>query len=179
MQDNIDKFANEILREASVSTSYSAEKSLMNFLDHESRLEYRKALNWLKSHALIEYVGNKQFKITTKGENVIKKGGIEQFNAFELNRVQRSERKEHFDFMHSKFKYYTFWPFFTLALFGGGYSAYSLIVDLSKEEADQLKQTPTTEMESELSKLRTLFLNHKNLDSLHTAKNPSDSAPTP
>ncbi len=89
---------------------------------------------------------------------------------FDLKKERRNEQKEIFDFKVSKWKYHTFWYFFAIAIFGGGYSVYDFIERLTKAESVQQGQNPKAEKELEVSKLHTLVLDQKNLDSLHISK---------
>ena len=87
----------------------------------------------------------------------------------------KKEQKDKFEFHVSKWKYYTFWWFFGLAIFGGGYSAYDFIERLSKPKSSQQGQIPKVETESVESKSHTLTLDQKNLDSLHISRTQADS----
>jgi hypothetical protein len=72
------------------------------------------------------------------------------------------ERKKlHNESKLSDWQVKTFWPLFIFGLFGGLYSTYDIIKNLTKVENVQLKQITKEEMESELSKLRTLILTQK------------------
>jgi hypothetical protein len=75
---------------------------------------------------------------------------------------QKAERKKlHNDSKLSEWQVKTFWPLFIFGIFGGLYSGYDIIKNLTKVENVQSKQITKEEMESELSKLRTLILTQK------------------
>lgn len=75
---------------------------------------------------------------------------------------KEAERKKlHNESKLSDWQIKTFWPLFIFGLFGGLYSTYDIIKNLGKEENVQSKQITKEEMESELSKLRTLILTQK------------------
>ncbi|WP_298902638.1 hypothetical protein [uncultured Psychroserpens sp.] len=77
-------------------------------------------------------------------EPFLEKGGFEKIEKKE----KRKEQKEKFDFNISKWKYHTFWWFFALAIFGGGYSAYDFINGLNnndKTEVNVNENVPNTE----------------------------------
>lgn len=150
-------------------------------IDYKEQLEIKK---FLIDNSIIETWNNgDKYIITKKGEDIINiHSGITNYlNHVEkqLNEQTRLEKiknqKLYFDAKLSKWKYYTFWPFFVLAVFGGGYSTYDFIERLSKPKANQSVQSPTAEMELEESKSHTLILNQKNLDSLRSSKTLADS----
>lgn len=60
----------------------------------------------------------------------------------------------------------TFWAVFIFGLFGGIYSAYDLFNKITSNKEVPKEQVTKQEMEEELSKLRTLFLTQKRVDSL-------------
>jgi len=74
------------------------------------------------------------------------------------------------DYKLSKWQIKTFWWIFGFGLFGGIYGAIDLITTLSKPTDSQQEQITKEQMESELSKLRTLILDQKNPDSLNKPK---------
>ena len=84
--------------------------------------------------------------------------------------TEKAHQIEIFDFHVSKWKYHTFWWFFALAIFGGGYSAYDLISNLTTKEYDQSKQILIKETQSVKSKSHTSSSDQKNLDSLHNSE---------
>lgn len=90
----------------------------------------------------------------------------------------KKEQKDKFEFHVSKWKYYTFWCLFGLAIFGGGYSTYDFIERLSKPKSIQQGQIPKSETESVVSKSHILTLDQKNLDSVHNSKIHADSLKT-
>ena len=74
---------------------------------------------------------------------------------------EAERRKLHNESKLSDWQIKTFWPLFVFGIFGGFYSAFDIIKNLSTNKDLQLKQISKEEMESELSKLRTLILNQK------------------
>lgn len=90
-------------------------------------------------------------------ENYIK--GIEQNKKVEQGKLLN-------DAKISNWKVKTFWWFFVFAFIGFGLSVYNFINSLTTKEDIQQKGITPEEMESELSKLRTLILNQRNHDSL-------------
>lgn len=80
----------------------------------------------------------------------------------EIKDKEAERKKLHNESKLSDWQVKTFWPLFIFGLFGGLYSAYDIIKNLTKLENVQSKQITKEEMESELSKLRTLILTQKN-----------------
>jgi len=66
----------------------------------------------------------------------------------------------------SKLKVKTFWWFFAFSFAGFIYGFYDFITDLKSDKSLDRIELSNQQLESELSKLRTLFLDQKNQDSL-------------
>ena len=78
-----------------------------------------------------------------------------------INKIWITDSKLQNDFKLSHWQLKTYWPLFIFAVFGGLYSGYDFIKNLNKKENAQSKLVTKEEMETELSKLRTLILNKK------------------
>ena len=76
----------------------------------------------------------------------------------------------------TKWKYYTFWPLFVIAIFGGGYSLYDFTERLTKAKDSQQVQLTKGETESEQSKPHTLPLNQKNQDSSYQTSSDKETS---
>lgn len=75
---------------------------------------------------------------------------------------KKAERKKlHNESKLSDWQVKTFWPLFIFGLFGGLYSAYDIIKNLTTADTIREKQVTKEQMELELSKLRTLILIQK------------------
>ena len=83
---------------------------------------------------------------------------LESEYAQEIKDKEAERKKLHNESKLSDWQVKTFWPLFIFGLFGGLYSAYDIIKNSAKVENVQSKQRTKEEMESELSKLRTLVL---------------------
>lgn len=93
-------------------------------------------------------------KISQLGIDIIRKGGWLRYLEKKKVTERRAEQKEKFDFIVSKWKYHTFWIFFSLAIFGGGYSAYDLITKIVGENIPKETQTAKkSEIENPLIKV--------------------------
>ena len=97
-----------------------------------------------------------QTKLTEIGKTTLYTLELEY--AQEIKDKEAERKKLHNESKLSDWQVKTFWPLFIFGLFGGLYSSYDIIKNLTKEENIQLKQITKEEMESELSKLRTLVL---------------------
>ena len=97
-----------------------------------------------------------QTKLTEIGKTTLYT--LESEYAQEIKDKEAERKKLHNESKLSDWQVKTFWPLFIFGLFGGLYSSYDIIKNLTKEENIQLKQITKEEMESELSKLRTLVL---------------------
>lgn len=139
----------------------------------------RKLAVRLENKEITENIFLPSCRISKKGAEIINKGGWLKHLERERIKTIRADRKDVFDFMLSKFKYYTFWPIFIMGIFGGVYSGYDFIKNLTKQECVQPKQMTKEEMELELTKLRTSISIHNNLDSLHKTKVLTTKIPKP
>lgn len=159
---------------------------LENGYNKENKIESKEL------HHLYEIYDGKYFqimsdktfcKITPFGKSIIEKHGslseyleFENKQVVEKNRIEQIKKEKlYFDAKISKWKYYTFWPLFILAIFGGGYSVYDITERLTKSKTNQSMQLPKLETELELSKSHTLTLDQRSLDSLHSSKTYVDS----
>ena len=79
-------------------------------------------------------------------------------------RKQKQIKKENTEYTLTKWKYYTFWPLFVIAIFGGGYSLYDFTERLTKAKDSQQVQSTKGEKGLEQSKSHILPLTKKNQD---------------
>jgi len=96
----------------------------------------------------------------------LKKGGFQKIE----NEEKIKNRKDTFDFKVSKFKYYTFWWFFTFALIGFGLSIYNFANSLRSEKSTKVKDTKKEQKGLVTNNTQTYILNQRNPDSFHTPK---------
>ena len=78
-----------------------------------------------------------------------------------INKIWITENKLYNDSTLSKWQVKIFWPMFILGIFGGLYSSYDFVKNITTKENIEEQQVTKSEMESELSKLRTLILTQK------------------
>lgn len=124
-----------------------------------------------------------RYILTSHGENVIKNyGGIEKYNEHlkkqqeeKLRLEKKANDKLHNDAKLSKWQVKTFWPLFGVGLIGFMLSIYNFIDNRETAKDKELQQQTNQQMELELSKLRTLVLDQKKVDSLHNSKTDVDS----
>lgn len=107
------------------------------------------------------------FLDTSDIKGFLKNGGFEKIEKKE----KRKEEKEKIDFRVSKFKYYTFWPLFGIAILSAFYSGYRFFIENPKtsKSIKELQQT-TEKMAKEVDKLQISISNQKSLDSFPDAK---------
>lgn len=78
------------------------------------------------------------------------------------NRDREAEvKKLHNESKLSTWQVKTFWPLFIFGIFGGLYSGYDIIRNITKEENSQSKLITKEELEQELSKIRVLTIYQK------------------
>ena len=90
-----------------------------------------------------------------------------------LKRIQ--DKKLENDAKLSKWQVRTFWWFFGFSLVSFCYGVYDFITDLNSDKSLKKIGLSNQQLESELSKLRTLVLDQKTVDSLRNSKNHVDS----
>jgi hypothetical protein len=106
-------------------------------------------------------------------DELITELGKNKLNEFKVKFIQSendeaAERtKLHNESVMSGWKRKTFWYIFALGLFGGIYSGIDLFNKITIKKEVQVEQITKQQMESELTKLRTLILNQKKKDSLN------------
>lgn len=79
-------------------------------------------------------------------------------------------RKLESDAKLSEWQVKTFWWIFIFGLFGLIFGVYNFIDNLKTAKEKELQEQTNQRMESELSKLHTLVLDHETVDSLHNSK---------
>ncbi len=153
----------------------STEKYLMiDWKDDSKNLTYRKSLSYLMSELkLIRKPFSNEFllELTPFGKDVIKKGGWIQYQRLLLEKEERTNRKEIFDFKVSKFKYHTFWWFFAFAIIGFGLSIFNFISDFSPSNYTIEQKKHISKLESEITELNNQYLYLKKQDSLSKLNN--------
>ena len=75
----------------------------------------------------------------------------------------------------SSFKLKTFWVFFGISILSIIYNSVNFISNLNRQVDEQQEVKTIKQLELELSKLRTLILDQKSLDSLHRSITLTDS----
>jgi len=131
-----------------------------------------------------ERVGNKyKHKILSDTQTKILTYG--SFSAYldELKKKQEAQekiqqiqnKKLEDDAKLSKWQVRTFWWFFGFSLVSLCYGVYDFITDLNSDKSLDRIELSNQQLESELSKLRTLVLDQKTVDSLHNSKTDVES----
>jgi hypothetical protein len=159
-------------------------KSVDNFIDKFPEVEsgdYSYYLSALQHEGIVkveEYNANgfRIEPIAGKTERFIDNGGFrKQFD------IQKEKNKRHAEIDNltfsklkweaklSKFKAKTFWPLFLVAIFGGLYSSYDFIAQVSAGDTPSQNPVTVEQLEKELSILRSLIIDTKSLDSLKRA----------
>ena len=134
---------NSLLKKGIETLSFSIQ-SHNNFEDNNEYKNYIRAFEELDELGLLAIVKNSNIRITPLGKKVYEEIGIENYIQDLNKKEKRKSKKERFDYSVSKWKYHTFWWFFALAIFGGGYSAYDFISKyktVGKEIKNQEKQS--------------------------------------
>jgi hypothetical protein len=109
-------------------------------------------------------------------------GGFEKIYQDELTRIEKKEeidslsiKKLKWDTKLLKWKVKTFWPVFVFGLLGFIFGLYNFITQIVDSRKTKELQIELKNTQKEVSKLRTLVLDQKSLDSLRNSKNHVDS----
>lgn len=126
---------------------------------------FLKMLNDLENMNLVKENDDREsYTLTKLGKEKLFELKIDFENS---EKDQKAERKKlHNDSKLSEWQVKTFWPLFIFGIFGGLYGGYDIIKNLTKSEDVKQELVTKSEMESELSKLRTLILIQKKEGSL-------------
>ena len=103
--------------------------------------------------------------ITFEGIEIFENGGWLQHIELEKQKKIIELKKSDIDFTLKKWQLKTFWWIFGFAMIGSGLSVYNFINSLMPSKVIE-QEEKIIRMESELSKLRTLFLYQKKVNSL-------------
>lgn len=119
------------------------------------------------------------YPIDIKTKEFIRQGGfkaiLDKQNTEKQRNIEIDEltlRKLRWDTKLSKWKVKTFWPVFIFGLVGFIFGVFNFIDNRYKTKSIEELQQDNRHSQTEVSKLRTLVLDQKNLDSLHSSKNP-------
>jgi hypothetical protein len=119
------------------------------------------------------------YPIDIKTKEFIRQGGfkaiLDKQNTEKHRNIEIDEltlRKLRWDTKLSKWKVKTFWPVFIFGLVGFIFGVFNFIDNRYKTKSIEELQQDNRHSQTEVSKLRTLVLDQKNLDSLHSSKNP-------
>lgn len=126
--------------------------------------EYLKTQNDLINSDLLILNDDDSFFITELGKNRFSQA---KKSLLVKQKDERAKRiKLHNESIMSGWKRKTFWYIFFCGVFGGIYSGIDLFNKITSNKEVPKEQLTKQEMEVELTKLRTLILSQKNLDSL-------------
>ena len=132
----------------------------------KNRLAWKEYLNILSEFERKGFFNSKLSNgISKYGNNI-----LSEWELF-LTQKKKDEKAERFklhnESIMSGWKRKTFWLIFIFGLFGGIYSGIDLFNRITNNKEVQKEQLTKQEMEVELSKLRTLILTRKKVDSLN------------
>jgi DNA-binding MarR family transcriptional regulator len=126
-----------------------------------NRTVFLKNIDVLENNNLIVEDDNRNslYSLTEKGENLLSQ--ITEELEYELEKERITFENSKIDLRLKKWQLKTFWWIFGFGIFGGLYSGLDIIKNLTKPKDVKQQQVTKSEMELELSKLRTLILNQK------------------
>ncbi|WP_298767712.1 hypothetical protein [uncultured Polaribacter sp.] len=129
-------------------------------------------LNWKEYLSILSELENKDFFKYNEKHHLSEYGLsiLQEWESFftQKEKDEKAERfKLHNESILSGWKRKTFWYIFAFGLFGGIYSGIDLFKKITSNKEVPKKQVTKQEMEEELSKLRTLVLTQKKIDSLN------------
>ena len=163
-----------------LSNSYLSRANEIKANDYSYYLDILKEYNVVKINSVI---GNR-FRIEPihiKTQNFSDQGGFKAEYDNKHRELKRSEeldelslKKLRWDSKISKWQAKTFWYIFGFACIGGLYSTYDIVTKIVNNNNENL--VTKSQMKLELSRLHTLILDQKMIDSLRSSKNHIDSS---
>ena len=138
-----------------------------NRTSHDISLEFERLCEFFTKHNIAN-VDKNSFGILLVPNIETKDADIDIiFNELLSEKKRHSKKNKSEDRQHklTGWKYYTFWPLFAFATFGGGYSTYDIIRNLNTKEPVKQLQNPIKGTELEQVKKHTLPLDQRNQDS--------------
>ena len=155
-----------------------------NYKDSELRLEFEHIIS------IIEYYDCAKINRYKYGDAIEKNGHTNKFKEHggfakiyqdELTRLEKEEERENlsmkklkWDTKLSKWQVKTFWWVFAFGLFGFFIGVYNFIVQIEDSKKTKELQIQLKNTQEEVSKLHTLILYPKTVDSLHNSKTQLD-----
>lgn len=128
------------------------------------------------------YKNDGRYILTQHGQNIFEVyGGIEKYNEHikkqqeeKLSLEEKVNDKLHNDAKLSKWQVKTFWPVFIFGIFSFILGLYNFITQIEDSRKTKELQIELKNTQEEVSRLRTLVLSPKTVDSLHNAKTQID-----
>ncbi|PZX09547.1 hypothetical protein LX69_03555 [Breznakibacter xylanolyticus] len=114
------------------------------------------------SKSVISHNGFEVRPIESKLKEFLENGGFSKMYVEQARIKRRNEQREDLSLRLTKFKIWTFWPLFVIAIFGGIYSGIDFFNKKSEHKSEEQYLERIKQVESELTTLRTLISSQNN-----------------
>lgn len=158
--------------------NYFSEATYSLKIDYEEQEMIKRYL--IDNEIITDYTIDKdgRYIMTSHGEKVFKDfGGIEKYNEYlkekqeeKLRLEKKANDKLHDDAKLSKWQVKTFWPVFIFGLIGFIFGVFNFIDSRTKAKTIEELRQDNRNIKTEVSKLRSLVLDHKTVDFSHNSK---------
>ena len=156
----------KILKEA-ISGGYFTKRDMSYYNNNVIGKLFEKNVRLLEQYKLLEEKEKNKYYPNDLAYKLENSDGVEKHLKKEKKKREKSEKKENYDYLFSKYRYWTFWVGFILGTFGGVYGFYDAFIKpkSNEEELSKLKQEILENKES-IKEVNTLIPPLKNVDSL-------------
>jgi predicted transcriptional regulator len=152
-------------------------------IDYEEQEKIKKYL--VDNDIITDYTDDKdgRYIMTPHGQEIFNDyGGIEKYNEHQKEKQEEKLRLEkkandklHDDAKLSKWQVKTFWPVFVFGLIGFIFGVFNFVDSRIKTKSIEELQQDNRNIQEEVSRLHTLVLDPKTVDSLHNSKTQIDA----
>ena len=153
--------------------------------DHDCINEFQRLLSYIERYNLAKIIRHGYYPSVKTNEytkNFKEKGGFAKIYQDELTHFVKEEEKEYlsmkklkWDIKLSKWQVKTFWPVFVSGLIGFIFGVFNFVDNRNKTKSIEELQQNNQNIQTKVSRLHTLVLDKKTIDSLYNSKNKSDN----
>jgi hypothetical protein len=173
-QDNIidNTTVDKILEEA-INGGYFTKREKSYYKFNNIGKLFEKNVSLLEQYKVLEEKEKGKYYPNDLAYKLKNANGVQNHLKNKKKRSEKAEKKENYDYLFSKYRYWTYWVVFSIGLYGGIDSFYDSFI---KSNAN-IKDVKELEVyKEELKEVRTLIYNQtKKVDSLHAPKIRHDS----
>lgn len=155
------KTVNEIL-EYAYKNRRVAKGSKLSFDNEYDAIEQNKNIDLLIDINFLKPLGGDRYEITYAGRVAFESKELDKIISKKIRDKIIDGKKNRYDYLFSKYRYWTYWIVFTIGSFGGIYSIYDVFIksQSTKERIQQIEKDILENKES-VEEVHTLILDQK------------------